>query len=117
MGISIPKFVPNNKFLSAIEKSLREESPTNNIWVISVDQDTDETEQDTKYIYSVVYFKIPKQLTNKLKAAGITNVKFYIGLSENENEFPIINRVPHKSQVAIYNREGVLLPHYLEVNI
>ncbi len=117
LGISIPQDVPTERFLHIIEKSLEEQMPANNIWVISIDQDTDETGQETRYVYSVVYLCVPKQLTDKLRAGGITNVKFYVGLSENEHEYSILDGVPLNSQVATHNREGLACPYQLDVSI
>ena len=117
--ITIPKFISNEEFLPVIEESLREQMPSANIWVVSIDQKDEPggEGQDTKYIYNVVHFVVPKHLTENLKAAGITNIKFYIGLSENESEYPILNGLPHRSQIATHNRKGDLLPHMLDVAI
>jgi hypothetical protein len=117
MSISIPQDVPTERFLHIIEKSLEEQMPTNNIWVMSIEQDTDETDQETRYVYSVVYLCVPKQLTDKLRTGGFTNVQFYVGLSENEREYSILDGIPLNSQVATHNREGMSYPYYLDVTI
>ena len=117
LGISIPQDIPTERFLPIIEKSLQEQMPNNNIWVISIKQDIDETCQEIRYVYSIIYLCVPMQLTNKLRAGGITYVKFYVGLSENEQEYSILDGIPLSSHVATQNREGISCPYQFDIYI
>ena len=117
LGISIPQDIPTERFLPIIEKSLQQQTPTNNIWVISIKQDINITNLETKYVYNVLYLSISKQLTDKLRACRIIKAKFYIGLSENENEYPILDSIPLSSHLATRNREGISCPYQFDIYI
>jgi hypothetical protein len=115
--VSVGEFIPPVRFQPIIEKTLQEQMPETHIWILSIEQDTDSLEETTKFVYSIVFICVQKELTEKLRAGGITKVQFYVGLSENEHEFTILDGVPLSSQVASHNRDGEPLPYNLYVTI
>jgi len=111
------ELIPSTRFQSIVEKTLQEQMPMSNIWIISIYQDTDCLEESIKIVYSIVFLCVPKEITEKLQAGGVTNIKFYVGLSENEREYVILDNIPLSSHIATHDIEGNALPYYIDIAI
>lgn len=110
--ISVPSYVLSEDMHSAIVHSLKDTYDSAYIEILKITQMEPESgDEPDKTSYEVIFMTVPNQLIDKLHGAGVKNCIFYIGLSENNKEFPVMNGMPLSHDLALTNREGTLCPY------
>jgi len=61
--------------------------------------------------YTVRFIIIPNEMIDKIREVGIRKCIFYVGLSEDNQSFPILNGKPPDSDLALTNYEGEPSPY------
>ena len=67
--------------------------------------------------YNIVFLNIHKELINNLFLGGIKTANFYVGYSENTNEYPLLDGPPLDNQIAKYNRENKQMPYKVSIQL
>jgi len=114
--ISVPSYVPSESISSAIGSSLKQTMDSSHIEIMQFSQMESEYEDGVeKTAYTVIFLNIPNELIDKLHVAGVKKCIFYVGWSENTNEFPVLDTKPLPQDIALTNREGLLSPYMSEL--
>lgn len=108
--VSVSVDVSLTRFSSIIEETLLKQMPGSNIYILKIDQHID-SKSDTTFIYKIVFMQVSKELIEKLKFGGVKTLHLYIGLSENDQEYPILDHIPELEYIAINNRNGESIPY------
>ena len=61
--------------------------------------------------YTVRLMAIPNEMIDKIREVGIRKCIFYVGLSEDNQSFPILNGKPPDSDLALTNYAGEPSPY------
>ena len=64
-----------------------------------------------KQNYRVIFMIIPHELINKIKEVGCKQFKAYIGLSEDNTDYKVLNKCPPISELATVNRNYEPMPY------
>lgn len=113
--ISFPKNkISTNQIESAIIKTLETSMPRSTIFILSMNK---LSSQNDIVAYSIIFITVSKELINKLFLAGIKTVNFYIGYSENKNEYPLFREPPSNDKIAMINKEGIKLPYKASIHL
>ena len=118
--ISVPIDVSLTRFSSIIETTLQEQLPASNIYIIKIDLDKEDTSTSTStstFIYEIIFMQVPKELIEKLRSGGVQTLHLYIGFSEEEKEYPILNHIPELEHIATKNRDGDRVPYNITIAI
>ena len=101
--ISLPSHVPPSSLCSVISPALKQTMDSSYIEILEITQGLPSENNTT---YTVIFLNIPNELIDKLRYNGIKKCIFYVGLSENVKEFPVLDTAPPIDILAITNREG-----------
>lgn len=112
--ISLPSHVSKEKLTEAITKTLEDQMPTTSIFILCTDKIT-ETNGTTSY--KIVFLKVLKDLINGFYRSGIKTANFYVGYSENINEYPLLSGPPEDDKIAKCDRENVNLPYKATIQL
>jgi hypothetical protein len=116
--VRIPHEVSVTMFRPIVEESLQETMPCSNIYIMKIEAENDLQIQETSgFCYLIVFLQIPKQMTERIAAAGIKTIICYIGYSENEREYKFIEDIPDLTYVATHNRDADPLPYNITITI
>ena len=105
--ISVPSHIPYETMCSSILSSLQNTMESSYIEILNISVLESEIDDPDKTIYRVTFLKIPNVLISKLIESGIKKCIFYVGLIENNKEFPVLDGAPPINKLATTNREGV----------
>ena len=114
--ISLPSSVPPDALISAISPALKKTMDSSHIEILEVTQREPESgDEPDKTSYIVIFLIIPNEIINNLRGLGVKNCIFYVGLSENKREFPVMAEAPELHRIAHLNREGQPSPYKSEI--
>ena len=113
-AITLPSKINKEDLSNNVKKTLEKSMVNSSIFILSIDK-INETDKTTSY--NIVFIKIFKELINKLFLAGIKMVHFYVGYSENQNEYPLISDPPEEDKIAKCNKENISLPYKVTMEL
>ena len=64
-----------------------------------------------------VFLKVLKDLVNGLYLSGIKTANFYVGYSENINEYPLLSGPPEDDKIAKCNPENINVPYQATIQL
>ena len=111
-NIELPTDLPSARLEPIMLETLRSQMPTSSIQIMHIEQLTRE-----KPTYFVVALKIPNELIKKLFLAGIVIIHGYIGFSQNQREYPIIDSRPLDEKISMVDDNGDPLPYKATVRL
>ena len=110
--VSVPNIYLDN-FDNSIRCSLNITYPDSYIYILEIKKEIDET--SSNIFCTVVYINITKELIYKLLLYECYKCKFYVGLSENEQEVSILNSPPLNIEIAFTNYQGNEVPYESDI--
>lgn len=106
--ITLPNTQTKVQIQSAIITLLNNNMPNNSNFILNMEELTTINGEIT---YSIIFLTLPKDLINNLFLAGIKSANFYVGYSENKEEFPLLNEPPPDEKLAMINNENIKVPY------
>ena len=114
--ITVPSHISFESMRSSIGPALKRTMDSSYIEILKFSQmEPKSDDEPNKITYEVIYLNIQNKLIDKLREANIKKGIFYVGLSEDENKFLILNSVPLVKELALTNRMGLLYPYTSEI--
>ena len=113
-AITLSSKISKEDLSNNVKKILEKSMVNSSIFILSIDKIN---ETDITSSYNIVFLKIFKELINKLFLAGIKMVNFYVGYSENQNEYPLISGPPEEDKIAKCNKENISLPYKVTIEL
>ena len=116
IGISFPSSIPFNTISSSISLSLNKTIKSSYIEILKISQSGSIIEDEMeKTMYTVIFMNIPNELIDKLYNFGAKRCIFYVGLSENLQEIPILDAKPLNKDLALTDIDGMIIPYKSEI--
>lgn len=126
--VTIPREINDQDTLhNMFKQSIQLQYPNHKIYIMSIRCTHDElykleygeqdSMQESKYHYNILYLIIPKDLIIKFESNSICRVGFYVGKSNNPNEFKILDNAPLINMISTEDKKGRMLPFSLVVNL
>ena len=112
--ITFPNTVSEEGMNNKITESLKQSMPNSSTFILCMDKIN--VNKDTTG-YNIVFLNIHKELINNLFLGGIKTANFYVGYSENTNEYPLLDGPPLDNQIAKYNRENKQMPYKVSIQL
>lgn len=112
--ITLPNTQTKEQVQSAIITTLNNNMPNNSNFILNMEEMTTINKEIS---YSIIFLTIPKQLINNLFLAGIKIANFYVGNSENKNEFPLLSQPPPDEKIAMTNNENIKVPYKASIKL
>ena len=97
-NISVSSQIPEELMHMTIKQNIKYTMESSYVGVLEINTINTDTDNTT---YEVIYITIPNELIRKLYNAGVKNCRFYIGLSEDERQYSILNGPPTDDQIAL----------------
>lgn len=129
VGVRLPSRLSYDEICSVMQKSLQEVSKEHFIELLSIKpvlsnkldspydedepnlDDIDDIDDPENCIYDILYMTIPNKLIEKLSNLNMLRCIFYIGLSENQKEFKVLDDIPLDKDLALKSRQGMSYPY------
>jgi len=126
--VTIPKKIDNKDILhNMFTQSIQIQYPNHKIYIISIrcthdklyklEYGEEDSMQESKYHYNIIYLIIPKDLIIQFESNGICRVGFYVGKSNNPNEYKILDKPPLINIISTEDKKGRKLPFSVVVNL
>ena len=97
-----------------IKQTLEENMKNMSIFVLSLDK-INETSENASY--NIIFLRVFKALINQLFLADKKTINFYVGYSENGNEYPLLTGPPADRLIAKSNKENINLPYHATLHL
>ena len=124
--ITIPKEIKDQDALNQMfTESIQGQYPNHKIYMMSIrctkdilyklenNITIDNSTKPKEIKYHIIYLIIPKELLSNLETNNISSIAFYVGKSENQNEYKIIDKAPTLDMISTENNNGKKLPFSL----
>ena len=126
--VTIPRKIDDQDILhNMFTQSIQLQYPNHKIYIMSIRCTHDElykleygeedSMQESKYHYNIIYLIIPKDLIIQFESNGICRVGFYVGKSSNPNEYKILDKPPLINIISTEDKKGRMLPFSLVANL
>lgn len=126
--VTIPRNIDDKDILhNMFKQSIQLQYPNHKIYIMSIRCTHDElykleygeedSMQESKYHYNIIYLIIPKDLIIKFESNDIYRVGFYVGKSSNPNEYKILDKQPLIDIISTEDKKGRMLPFSLVANL
>ena len=126
--VKIPKVIKDQDTLyDMFNKSIQGQYPNHKIYIMSVRCTHDELykleygEEDSMHEqnshYNIIYLIIPKDLIRNFELNSMCRVAFYVGKSNNQNEYKILDNSPQLNIISTEDKKGRMLPFTYVINL
>ena len=107
--ISIPDKIEINLAIKSINSSLQK-TYDNSLVSILESKHIDHNNIDNVNEFKVIFLIIPNELIDKLKKIGCQSFQAFIGFSEDQTEYKLINKEPDDKDIAFENYDNQKCP-------
>ena len=113
-AITLSNEISEEQLTDKIKQTLEENMKNMSIFVLSLDK-INETSENASY--NIVFLRVFKALINQLFLADKKTINFYVGYSENGNEYPLLTGPPEDKLIAKSNKENINLPYHATIHL
>ncbi len=126
--VTIPKVINNQDTLyEMFTKSIQGQYPNHKIYIMSVrcthdklyklEYGEEDCMNEQNGHYNIIYLIIPKDLIRNFELNSMCRIAFYVGKSNNQNEYKILDNPPLIDIISTEDKKGRMLPFSYGINL